>query len=380
MREYIPRYIEENVVSDLKQKMVFIGGPRQTGKTTLAKHILESMYSGDRKSRYLNWDSIEDREAILRESFPGGSGPLVLDEIHKYADWRRTVKGLFDKRGEELSIIVTGSARLDYYRRGGDSLQGRYHFWRLAPFSLAELKSSSSGTLNDLLHFGGFPEPFLLASESEARRWSREFRTRIIREDLRDLQAVHDLDKIELLSLRLPELVGSPLSLNALREDLQVSHQSVDRWIGMLENLYALFRVHPFGAPRIKAVKKEAKHYMFDWTTVRDRGARFENLVACHLLKWCWLREDTEGRQVELRYFRDIDRREVDFVVVEDGVPVVFVECKSSESETSRSLKYLKGKFPAVRAEQVSLDGTRDYATAEGIRVRPAAAMLAELV
>jgi len=277
MAEYLRRYIEAQVARDVIRKMVFVGGPRQSGKTTMARHLCQEA-GCDLSTRYLSWDFAEDRENIMRERFPADPGLLILDEIHKYSRWRQVVKGLFDKRGNEVQIVVTGSARLDYYRRGGDSLQGRYHFYRLLPLSFAELADPSPNALKDLLTYGGFPEPFVLKSENETRRWSREYRSRVIGGDLADLEKVQDVGIIENMVTRLPDLVGSPLSLNALREDLQVSHQSVSRWITMLENLYMIFRIHPFGAPKIRAVKKEAKHYHLDWTVVADTGFRFENL------------------------------------------------------------------------------------------------------
>ena len=365
--------------SDLSRKMVFIGGPRQSGKTTLAKHLCKQK-GVEVDKRYFNWDAAEDRENIMRERFPAGAGPLVLDEIHKYSRWRQVVKGLFDKRGDELQILVTGSARLDYYRRGGDSLQGRYHFYRLLPLSCAELSIATMSTVQDLLMYGGFPEPFFLQSEKESRRWSREYRSRVILGDLADLENVQDVGIIEKMVLRLPDLVGSPLSLNSLREDLQVSHQSISRWVGMLENLYMIFRIYPFGAPKIRAVKKEAKHYHLDWTVVSDMAARFENLVACHLLKWVFYLQDLEGRDVELRYFRDVDKREVDFVIVEGNSPVHFIECKTSAREASQSLRYLKVRFPEVEATQVVLDNSVDLMTKEGIRLCSAHLLLKDLI
>jgi len=377
--DYLHRYIEKDVSDDLTRKMVFVGGPRQTGKTTMAKRLCYEA-GFDVKRRYLNWDAAEDRENIIIERFPTGPGYLVLDEIHKYSRWRQVIKGLYDKRGDELLILVTGSARLDYYRRGGDSLQGRYHFFRLFPFTYAELAMPGASTVKDLLIYGGFPEPFMLQSERQTKRWSREYRSRIVREDLADLENVQDLGIIEKMVLRLPELVCSPLSINALREDLQVSHQSVSRWIRMLENLYMIFRIYPFGAARIRAVKKEAKHYHLDWTVVKDMGKRFENLIACHLLKWCFFLQDTEGRDVELRYFRDVDRREVDFVIVEDENPIHFIECKKSGKSLSRSLYYLKVRFPTVQATQVSLEHDMDLITKEGIRICSAHLFLSDFV
>jgi len=182
------------------------------------------------------------------------------------------------------------------------------------------------------------------------------------------------------LVLRLPELVGSPLSLNGLREDLQVSHQSVSRWIFMLENLYMLFRIYPFGAPKIRAVKKEAKHYHWDWTLVKEAGKRFENLVACHLMKWCCFLQDTEGREVELCFFRNIDKREMDFVLMEDGKPIHFIECKTAAKGTSRALKYLKKRFPDVRATQVLLEDEKDLIDRDDIRICPAYLFLNKFV
>jgi predicted AAA+ superfamily ATPase len=379
MEAYITRYIEKPVTEDLRRKMVFIGGPRQSGKTTLAKHLCRQADCSI-EDRYLNWDVTEDRDQIILERFPTAPGLLILDEIHKYARWRQVVKGLYDKRSHEVSVLVTGSARLDYFRRGGDSLQGRYHFYRLMPLSLSELGAPTSSTIDALLAYGGFPEPFLLQSEAETRRWSRDYRTRVVTGDLMDLAAIHDVGTLQRMVLRLPDLVGSPLSLNALREDLQVAHQTVSRWITLLENLYMLFRIYPFGAPHIRAVKKEAKHYHLDWCVVPEPGPRFENLTACHLLKWCYFLQDTQGREVELRYFRDIDRREVDFVVTENSRPVFFVECKQKDKSISGSLRYLKTRFPEVAAIQLFQGDGQDRTDRDGIRICPAHRFLSELI
>lgn len=368
------RYLEPTIVADLKQKMVFVAGARQVGKTTLARSVM------GKRGAILNWDVDADRALILERQHPT-CDLLVLDEIHKYRVWRNYLKGLYDgSREQGLRILVIGSARLDYYRRGGDSLQGRYFFYRLHPLTLAELGDPSRETLDQLLALGGFPEPFLSGSARSARRWSLDYRTRLVREDLRDLERIEDLGTVELLLLRLPALVGSPLSLNALREDLQVSHHTVRRWLDALERLYAFFRIAPFGAPQIRAVKKERKHYHLDWTLVREPAFRFENLVACALAKWVdWLR-DVEGEALELRYFRDVDRREVDFVIVEDRQPRLFVKCKLSDGPVDAGLRYLRRRFPTVPSWQIAAHGTRDVVTEEGIRLCPATVFLRTLV
>jgi predicted AAA+ superfamily ATPase len=352
--------------------MVFVAGPRQIGKTTLARRLL------GRRPGYLNWDVAADREAILRRELPP-SDFWAFDEIHKYRLWRGFLKGIHDARRPGQRILVTGSARLDFYRHGGDSLQGRYHLLRLHPLSVGELGARKPADLIALLRLGGFPEPFLGGSEREARRWSREYRQRLVREELTSLERVTDLGRIELLMVRLPELVGSPLSLNALREDLQVSHATVANWVAILERLYAVFRLPPFGAPRLRAVRKEQKHYHLDWTVVPGEPQRFENLVGAHLLKWVHFLEDTEGRDVELRYFRDVDGREVDFVILEDRQPTHLVECKWADAPVDRGLRYLKLRFPAAEAWQLSATGVKDYVSPEGIRVCPALELLGRL-
>ena len=367
------RYLTSQIKRDLSKKMVFLGGPRQVGKTTLAKSI-----SPDPQG-YLNWDIAEHREKILKREIPV-SKILILDEIHKYRSWRDYLKGLFDLSSKERKILVTGSARLDLYRFGGDSLQGRYHYLRLHPLSVVELKMNRQEDMMALLELGGFPEPFLGGSAVEAKRWSREYRTRLIREDVASLERIQDLGNLELLMLRLPDLVGSPLSLNALREDLQISHKTLASWVAVLERMYAIFRLSPIGAPKIRAVKKEQKHYHFDWSLVSDMPRRFENMTASHLLKWVHFEQDTKGRELELSYFRDIDGREVDFVVTEDRKPFLLIECKWADDEVSKSLRYLRNKFPAAEAWQIHAVGKKDYKTPEGIRVTQALELFKDLV
>ncbi|TAK51764.1 MAG: ATP-binding protein [Gammaproteobacteria bacterium] len=367
------RYLRSQILDDLKHKMVFLGGPRQVGKTTLARSLLRS------DSAYFNWDFGEHREKILKMEFPR-QPLLVLDELHKYRKWRNYLKGFYDVRGKDYQILVTGSARLDYYRFGGDSLQGRYHYLRLHPFSAAELRIRTAASLMDLIRLSGFPEPFLAGSEDQARRWSREHRQFLLQQELRDLESIHDLGQMELLMLRLPELVGSPLSINALTEDLQISHKTIARWLEILERIYAIFRLAPFGAPRIRAVKKAQKHYHFDWNVIADQGPRFENVIAAQLLKWVHFQIDTTGHDMELRYFRDTDGREVDFVVLRSRRPLLLVEARWSDSDVAPGLRYLKERFPEAEAWQISATGRKDYVSREGIRVAPALELLSALV
>ena len=275
---------------------------------------------------------------------------------------------------------MTGSARLDYYRKGGDSLQGRYHYYRLHPFTLSESgRDPDARSVAHLLRFGGFPEPFLRGEERFHRRWLREHSERVVHEDLRDLEHVREVSRLDLLLAHLPACVGSPLSVNRLRTLLQASHESVERWISAFERLYLCYRLAPFGSTRIRAVRKERKLYFWDWSRVDDPGARFENLVAGHLLKYCHLVEDTEGHAMELRFVRDTDGREIDFVVLRGGRPEFGVECKSGDRNAAPACRYFRERTDIPRFYQVHL-GTADFGDADtGTRVLPFWTFCAEM-
>jgi predicted AAA+ superfamily ATPase len=349
----IERTLSGAVKKALLKKMVFIGGPRQVGKTTFSFQLVDER-ANPRNASYFNWDDPRTPSKLRAMEFPIGSTWLILDEIHKYNKWRNLVKGIFDIEGTARKIIVTGSARLDYYRKGGDSLIGRYRYFRLHPFSLNEVSSSpSEKDLARLLKFGGFPEPFLSQDPAEHRIWQRDRMSKVIREDLRDLENVREISLLEHLADILPSRVGSPLSIKSLREDLEVDHKSVSRWLHIFENLYISFRISPYGAPKIRAVKKEQKLYLWDWSLVEDPGSRFENLVACQLLKYCHWMEDVEGYKMDLRFIRDTDKREIDFVVLKQGKPEFAVECKTGDKALSPHLNYFEQRTLIPRFYQV---------------------------
>lgn len=355
----ILRSIQTSVANDLQKKMVFISGPRQVGKTTLAKSFIKN--SKKISSSYLNWDNLQDRLLIKSENLPSEEPLIIFDEIHKYVRWRNLIKGLYDKYNHQTHFIVTGSAKLDYFRKGGDSLFGRYYHYRLHPISLCELNAQP--TLSDvkqLMQYGGFPYPLFAESEIEWKRWQMERKHKIIFEDLRDLESVREVTYVDLLMDALPERVGSPLSIKSLAEDLQVNHASIQRWIEILERLYMCFRISPFGAPKIRAVKKEQKLYLWDWSSCQSEGSKFENLVACQLLKHCHYLEDVYGEKMELRYVRDTDKREIDFVVIKNKKPEFAVECKLNDQDLSPHIKYFSERTGIPKFYQVHL-GHKDY-------------------
>jgi hypothetical protein len=371
------RYLQPDIATLLKEKMVFLAGPRQVGKTTLALRLLGEN-ADETHPAYLNWDNPSVPAPLRQGELPSGQRLVILDEIHKYARWRNLVKGLYDTNKSRVRFLVTGSARLDHYRKGGDSLQGRYHFLRLHPFSLLEYNPKPTpADLEQLLRFGGFPEPLFKGDETHHRLWQRQRLSRVVREDLRDLEQVKDISLVEMLVDLLPSRVGSPLSIKSLREDLEVDHKTVVRWITILENLYVCFRIAPYGAPRIRAVKKEQKLYLWDWSAIEERGPRFENMTANQLLKYCHQEEDLHGYRMELRYLRDTDKREVDFVVLKDRKPLFAVECKSGEKQIGPPLNYFAERTPIPVFYQVHL-GKASFDKGK-VRVRPYARFCEEL-
>lgn len=365
------RYLFKPIVTDLSEKIVMLGGPRQVGKTTLSLQILSKLLSIDYSEdlhehpAYLNWDILSSRALIKKGELPSLQKLIILDEIHKFANWRNLVKGFYDQYRKRKSFLITGSARLDFFRKGGDSLLGRSHYFRLHPLSLNELGTKpTESDLRQLVKFGGFPEPFFKGNEVHWRRWQIERNSKILNEDLLDLEKVKDISLLELLLDALPNKVGSPLSINSLREDLNLSHETVERYVKIFENLYLVFRISPYGAPKIRAVKKEQKLYFWDWSQLTSEGTRFENLVASQLLKYCHFQQDTLGYKMELRYLRDTDGREIDFVVQRDKKPLFAVEVKLGDSNISSNITYFKQRTKIPKFYQVHM-GSKDFGDAE---------------
>jgi len=362
------RYLEPLISQAFSdQKMAFVGGARQVGKTTLSFDVINA--KDETHPAYFNWDIPGDVHTLIDGKLPPKEGIIVLDEIHKYGQWRNLVKGLYDGNKSSRSFLVTGSARLDYYRKGGDGLLGRYRYFRLHPFSINELGGKGMDDTKYLLEFGGFPEICLSGNHRKLRLWQRERLSRLVRDDLRDMHMVRDVSLIELLASCLEKKVGSPLSIQSLRSDISVAHQTLESWITMLENLYFCFRIAPFGSPKIKAVKKEKKLYLWDWSSVQDHGAKFENMVAMQLLKYCHLKEDHDGYRMELRYIRDINKRETDFVVLCDDTPEFAVEVKSKASSNVQSMMYFKERTAIPKWFQVHLSD--DHYVKNDIQIMP---------
>jgi predicted AAA+ superfamily ATPase len=402
VRRYLHEELHQHYLHD--RQMLFLSGPRQVGKTTVAKSICEEFAD----SHYFNWDNQSHREVIIRgpsaiadelglDRLKADRPFCAFDELHKYQHWRDFLKGFFDEYEDRARVLVTGSASLATFRRGGDSLMGRYFPYTLHPVSVAECTATGNAELiaaepkpidteqwEALWRFGGFPEPFLKSNQRFYNRW-RSLRTeQLLREDLRDLTRIQELGQVEMLAELLRTQVGQLTSYSYLAKNVRVSVDTVRRWIATLESLYYCFTVKPWHRNIARALRKEPKYYLWDWSQVDDAGARAENLVASALLKAAhWWTETGQG-EFGLHFIRDKQKREVDFVVTRNQQPWILVEVKSSEkAQLSDSLSYFQKQTRAEHAFQLAMEANfieRDCFEHHDPIIVPASTLLAQLV
>jgi len=394
-----------------EERMAFVVGPRQVGKTTLARKILDARKC---PQLYFNWDDLGFRRSVSRDPYgftdrfipvTGALKPLlVLDEIHKFPRWKTYLKGLWDTRKDKFDVLVTGSGRLDIYQKGGDSLLGRYGLYRLHPLSVKEVLSPRvslaeadpestlralvlspgepaadvASAFDALFKWGGFPEIFLRKDRRRLRLWHAERRRLIVREDLRDLSRIQLLSHVETLVELLVLRAGGVLSYNSLRADLQVALDSVRLWTTALARLYFIYFVRPYSKRIARAIKKEPKVYLWDWSEIEDNGRRFENMIAGHLLKWCHFTQDFGFEPLELHYIRDKEQREVDFLVTKTGKPWILIETKLSGTDPGRALHYYADKL-AVRHKLLVVADLKRSGIAGDVRVIAAPSFCASL-
>ena len=384
----------------LHGRMSFICGPRQIGRTTL---IQSHLRNARQEANYFNWDSLSVRREFARNPHffienlrlpsggkrpaPWGKRPWVaFDEIHKYPRWKNLLKGYYDEWKGDIRFVVTGSARLDFFRRSGDSLVGRYFLFRMNPLHPRDLNpavfnpemawhprrgipefdpagpSFSSGA-RVLLEICGYPEPLSVGTREFYRRWKDNHISLITGEDLRDLTKIASIQKLQTLLFLLPERVGSPLSLNSLKDTLQCAHATVQSWLEALEKVFLLFSLSPFAGKLKRSVIKEKKYYFWDWGIHDEPGKRFENFLAVQLQRAVSAWNEWGKGDYRLMFVRTKDGRELDFVVVDQNRPLLIVECKWSEKSLAPSVVYFKERLSVPLAIQVSgtPGGLRQY-------------------
>ncbi len=363
-------------LSRLRQ-MVFLMGPRQVGKTTVSLASAETWP----KHFYFSWDNpaekllfLEGPEAIaaqvglkeLAETKP----VLIFDEIHKFGKWKNFLKGFFDVYEKATKIIVTGSARLNVYKKGGDSLMGRYFYYRIHPLSVAEITTPhliekeirqkptpiSESDWHALIEYGGFPEPFVQRSKQFSHRWQSIRKDQLFREDIRDSTRIQELAQLELLAELLRRQAAQAMDYQSLAKKVGVSIDTIRRWIEVLKSFYYCFSIQPWSKNISRSLLKEPKLYLWDWSLIDDEGHRNENLVASHLLKATHFWTDRGLGDYGLYYLRTKDKVETDFAVTRNGKPWFLVEVKTKATGLSPALYRFQEETGAPHAFQVAFD------------------------
>ena len=352
---FFHRLNEGPVLRDLKTKIVLLSGPRQVGKTRLAKKIMRRY----KNPLYLNYDSFADKKIIDKQSWTDSSDLIVFDEIHKMKNWKNYIKGVFDTRPSHRRILVTGSARLQQMSRSGDSLAGRCFSHTLFPFSPFELSQTSKLNFSRFFDRGGFPEPLLIAkSKVSAERWREQYLFSLLREDIPDLRPLQNYGKMKTLLFLLEEAVGSPVSISSLSRSLKIDHKTVVRYLSILKELFIVFSVPAFSKSIARSLSKTEKFYFYDFAFIDParRGARLENLTALCLMKRCsYLRETSPARAVDLAYLRTKEQKEVDFLLTKKNRPLLMIEVKTKDTAFSKSLVYFHDKY-GIAGKQLCLN------------------------
>ncbi|MBU4504489.1 MAG: ATP-binding protein [Proteobacteria bacterium] len=371
------RILYENIWKMLSahKQMVFIAGPRQAGKTTFTQILAEDFNN----SLYFNWDILDEKRKLIENPFfyeevhrKDNSMPLIIfDELHKYLNWKNFLKSVYDRDKGNYKFIVSGSGRLDMYQKGGDSLAGRYFIFYLWPFTLAELAGNNlpleqfmsnpievracpnetQPAWNRLSRFSGFPDPYLGKTDQFYRIWSNTYRKQLLREDVRDLILLRNIENMEMLFSLLPSKIGSPLSMASLARDINVSFDSIRNWIEIFENFFMVFRIPPWSQKISRAITKEKKLYLFDYAGIESQAAKFENMVALELLRAISNWNDLGLGNFSLHYLRNREKEEVDFLLSNNHKPLLLIEAKLSDDHAAKSLiKFQKIlNIPAVQ-------------------------------
>lgn len=370
------RYLKKAILRDLNKKIILITGPRQVGKTTFSKALVQDC-------EYLNYDNVIDRKKIHKSDLNFDNTNYIFDEIHKMKNWKRWLKGHYDARKKQNIILVTGSAKIETYRKMGDSLAGRYYQYRLFPFDVKEVVKNSKikpkVAIDHLLELSGFPEPFLSGSKNDYKKWQKTHLDIILKQDLLESESVQHIKSVELLIELMTERVASPISYNSLREDLGTDDKSIKRWCDLLEDIYVIFKIQPYFSRSQSAIKKAPKYYFFDIPRVVDAGARFENLIAISLYKEINYRNDSMGENYSLHYMRNKNHKEVDFVICNNKKPVAMIEAKLSDNNLTNAFSIFQKQTGDIPKYILVKNLKKNTTMKDGAKVVSAAEWLARM-
>ncbi len=370
------RLLSQFIARDARKKIILLSGPRQSGKTTLTKQLFKTF-------DYFSFDASEDRTSLLKKQWRRDVDCILFDELHKMEHWKRWLKGIYDTQGNHPHLIVTGSANLETFQKVGDSLAGRYFAYRLHPIDLKEGVEYWNGSVEEvfqrLMLCGGFPEPFLDGALEFYRRWQKSHLDVILRQDFLDIYSVRSIKKLELLMDLLKIRVSSPTSYANLAHDLEVDSKTIKAWLGMLENIYAIFAVTPYHHNIARSFLKEPKFYFYDIARVNDKGARLENLVACSLLKAIHFLEDTQGYHGRLHYLKTKEGKEIDFLIVMNDQPILCIEVKTSDNSPSPAFDHFQKFLGNIPRIQLVADLKREFVTETGVLIQNLPQFLAKL-
>lgn len=370
------RSLAKYITQDLPNKIILITGPRRCGKTTLSKQLNSSF-------DYINFDKEEGRLLLKKGSWDRKKQLVIFDELHKMDNWERWLKGIYDTEGTTPNIVVTGSAKLDTYKKVGDSLAGRYFQFQMHPLDLKEAKQqlqySKEEIFQRLWNRSGFPEPFLAKTNEYYKRWRKSHLDIILRQDLLDLHSTKNIKSIETLILLLQEKVGGSISYANLARDLEKDATTIKQWLQLLENLFVIFKVTPYSKNIARSLLKEPKYYFYDHARIKNDGAHLENIVASAILKELQFIEDTTGEKTSLHYLRTKDGLELDFLVCIDDKPVQMIEIKQSNSDRSKAFNHFKTYFPKIKMSQYVLNLKREETYPDGLEVRKLINWLADI-
>ena len=381
MKTYINRYLEKYLRRDVKEKILILTGPRQSGKTVLSKKL----FSTSTNYEYFNYFDPKDRQILEKKEWDRNCRYLIFDELHLKKNWKSWLKALYEKEGLRQGIIVTGSARLEAYRRSGDSLAGCFFPFRLHPLDLQEIHQAKKQTnpekiLSRLLEVGGFPEPYLKGTKQFYRRWERTHSESILKEDMLELDKYHRISQLKTLLELLKTSVGSTIQYENFAKILQCDGKIVKKMLDLLESFYFIFKVSPYYKNIKKSIRKQPKYYFYDIAQVQDKGARFENLIACVLLKYNHFREDCYGEKRNFHYLRNKEKREIDFLLTKENKPIKMIEAKWKDDKLTPHFDFFARDISVpVKKIQVVRDLEKEKTTGAGHEIRRAAGWLKSL-